>query len=227
MARIDLAQGLLIHRSVLGCPQVLDVVGCIVLHAGRNVGLHTRDHCGTQAAELVGILSVSFLRASPERVAQEIDRRCQQHGLTCGDHLVAQGLADLVLEIHVPRCSSRHGDRKHCGLAVHGVGRLNGSVQVDPARAIPERESFDPLGRVVGLAEDVGPVPGGGRPRIRAAHLLGLLRQRKVRERRASLGLELGVLVGRITRHHLRISGRPNRTGRLGNRRAARAARPR
>jgi hypothetical protein len=198
---------------------VLDVVGGIVLGAGCNVGLHTRNQRRAQAAELVGIFSVGFLCASPERVAQEIHCRCQQHGLIGSGHLVANGLANLVLKIHVPRGPTRHGNRKHRGLAVHGGRRLNRRVQIDPARSVPEGESLDAPCGVVRLAEDIGPVPAVCCPRRRTTHLLGLFSHREVDDHRIGLGQVLGVIW--IAGHHLRIGCERSRTDALDHSRAA------
>ena len=143
VSRIDFAQGLLVHGGILRRALVLDVVGGIVFGAGWDVVLNTGNQGCAQSAELEGILSIGLLCPPPKGMAQDIDGRRQHHGLTGRNHLVADGQAYLVFEIRVPGRSAGHGHGEHGGLAVHGAGRLDGSVQVDPTRAIAKGEPFD------------------------------------------------------------------------------------
>ena len=226
--RVDLAQGLFVHGGVVGRSLFLDIVGRVVFHTGPDVLLDAGDAGRAHASKKEGVFTVGFLRAPPQRVAKDVHGGGQEHGLFGRHHLIAQGLADAEFEIHVERGASGHSDRERGGIRVRGAGRVDRSVQVDPARTVAEGIALDASGRVVHLAKDVVPVSVCVRTWIRSAHLLGHFGGRHVGHHAGGLGRELGV-VGILVGRHL---GGIERQGvsrviarRLGDRAAAVASR--
>jgi hypothetical protein len=156
---VDLAQGLLVHLRVVARALVLDVVARVVLHARPDILLDAGHAGRAHAAEQEAVFAVGFLRASPQWVAQDVHRRCKQHGLASRHHLVAHGLADAEFEIHIEGRATGRRHWEHGGVAVRGTGGLDGGVEIHAARAVAEGVALDSLCGVVGLAEDVVPVP--------------------------------------------------------------------
>ena len=118
---------------------------------------------------MVRILAVGLLRAAPRRVAQDVDGRRQHHRVARRQHLVADRLADVELQIVVERGATRHRHRERRRVVVFAVAVR---VQVHAARSVAELKPLDAARGVVLLLEHVEVAGAGlGQP----AHLLLLL----------------------------------------------------
>ncbi len=174
VARVDLAQRLLVHFRVLRRARLLDVVGREVLGAGRDVLLQADREGRRHAADVVRVLAVGFLRAAPVGVADDVHAGGEQHVVQGRRRLVTGSRADTLLEVEIPgrRADRRSGE--HRGVVATAVGAVvlprvevhaaTGVAVVVPANVADARDVE------VGAALDVQIVPGAGGD---AEHLAG------------------------------------------------------
>ena len=92
----------------------------IVLGVGGDVLLDADRHRRGQAADVERILAVGLLRAAPERMAEQVHAGGEQQRLLGGLHLVADRLADGVLEVEVEGRAAGHADRERGRVADAG-----------------------------------------------------------------------------------------------------------
>ena len=185
-----------------------------MLGVGGDVLLHAHGHGRGQAADLERVLAVGLLRAAPQRVAKDVHAGRQQQRLLGGHHLVADGLADGVLEIEVEGRAAGHADREDGRVADRrGASRLEAGGQQMPlsvlgevhsARGVPVVEAAN---RRVGAVErDIVATLGiahlglAGTTVARATHLPGL-----VGEAHGAHEALHGVLVGLARRVTIRV----------------------
>ena len=140
VAPVNLAQRLLVHDRVRVETVVLDVVGGVVLGGSGDVLLHADHVGGSQASEVEAVLAVGLLGAPPERMAQDVHAGGQDHRVARRDHLVADRLRDLVLEVDVEGGATGHADRE--GRRERVAHPFDG--EVDAARSVAEPELADP-----------------------------------------------------------------------------------
>ena len=74
---------------------------------------------GTQLAEVVGVLAVGLLGPTPRRVAEGVHAHAAVEVGTDRAQLAADGLADALLEVDVPRRPAGHRDREAGRVADH------------------------------------------------------------------------------------------------------------
>src|SRR5690606_29234990 len=121
VASVDLTQGLLVHDRVVDGAELLDVVGRVVFGAADDVFLEADGERGGHAAGVVHVLAVRLLRAAPVGVPDDVHAGGEQHVVLRGRGLVADGAADALLEIEVPRSSAQRRGREHRGEVAGGV----------------------------------------------------------------------------------------------------------
>lgn len=98
--------------------------------ASHHMPLHAAHQRGAERAEMEGIFSVGFLRASPSRVAQQVDADAAEIVAAEGAQFPPDHVADALLELRIKGGAARHRDGKG-GRAFHD----------DAARAIGEPDA--------------------------------------------------------------------------------------
>ena len=171
--QVDLAQRPLVDRHVDAEARVLDAVGGEVLGVGDHVLLRAAHEPDRHAAEVERVLAVGLLRAAPARVAQHVDRRREEDARRLRARLLADRLADALLERRVPGRAARHADRERRGVPRPGA---------HAARPVDHAEAGDAergrAGRAPAVAERA------------AVHLRDLLGERHLREQRVDARLD-------------------------------------
>ncbi len=189
-------EGDLVDGDVHGEAGVLHRVAGEVLDAGHGVALHAAGQGGAHLAHVMGILAVGLLGPAPGRVAQDVDAH---PAVQVGSHrpqLEADGLADPLLELHVPGGAPGHAHREAGGLVHHHAPRAVGEGEAGQPEAVhpggPERAL------VVALLAQVDEAGPERRVAVQAPQLL-------VRRHRGHGGPPL--VVGRVARQLGRFGG--------------------
>ena len=133
VGEVDLVQGDLVDLDVDLEARVLHRVAREVLHAGHHVALDAAGQRCPDLADVVRILAVGLLCPSPRRVAEHVHAHAAVEVGTDGSELAADGVADALLEVEVPRRAASHGD-----------GEAGGAIDDDAPRAVAEREPRQP-----------------------------------------------------------------------------------
>ena len=151
-------QRLLVDRDVDAEAGVLHGVQGEVLHAGHGVALHAAREGGAQLADVERVLAVRLLRPTPGRVAQHVHAHAAVEVGADGAQLAADGVADALLEVDVPRRAAGHAHREAGGRADDHAARPVGEVEAGDAEPVDlGRGERAPV--VAALAEVVEPGP--------------------------------------------------------------------
>ncbi len=170
MREIDLAKGPLVEAHVHLKASAFNAVGGEVLWVREHVLLQTLDRGHRKAREKVHVFAVRFLRSSPARMPQVVDRRREKNVPPDGAELATLRLAHSALELWVP-----------AGSPCDGHGKRGGSIlDANTSRPVGhfERrnaETFDP-----GNIPRLGPIESADERRSR--HLRDLLFERHLGE---------------------------------------------
>lgn len=159
--QVDLVQDVLIDRDVHREARVLHGVQRVVLRTRHDPLLRAPGQRRTELPEMVRLVSIGLLRASPGRVAGEIDAHSPEEVPALSADLLSDRTAYPLLELDVPRGSARHGDRE--GGAVPGDGTARTVDESDTRDAQPVDRSVRQRADVVALAlHRCHPLPEGG-----------------------------------------------------------------
>ena len=98
---------------------------------GRHhiLGLRSFDQGCAHFADMMRVLAIGLLRASPCRVAQQVDADIAEQRQAERARLDSHGDADPAFKINVPRRPARHGNRK----ARSGIGHPHASRAIGVA----------------------------------------------------------------------------------------------
>ncbi len=139
VGQVDVVQGGLVHRNVHGEAGVLHRVAGEMLDAGHGVALYAAGQCGTHLPYVVGVLAVGLLSPAPGRMAQDVDAHAAVQVGPDGPELGADGLADPLLELHVPGGAPGHAHREAGGPVHHHAPRSVGEGHSGQAQPLHPR----------------------------------------------------------------------------------------
>ncbi len=164
---VDLAQRALVDGHVHHVPGVFDAVRREVLGAGEHsLRLHALDERHAHRAQMSDVFGVGLLRAPPERVAKDVDRRREEHVGAGRALFTRHRRTHAALEPHVEGRATHHRDGERGSVLVRDAAQ--------PTRAIEHVQPRDPLSCVaLHLPRSVD------REEPHAVHHGGLLRDRQ------------------------------------------------
>ena len=172
VGQIDLAQRALVDAHVDLEPRVFDAVEGIVFGAGHDVALHAAHQGGPHLAQVVGILAKGLLGAAPGGMPQQVDAHPAKVVGAQGARFNADGVADALLQVDVPRRAAGHGHRKAGGMVHdHAAGPIAeadaGDAQpgvlagVDGTKVVGAHH-FEPVAERAGIARHLVDLVGQG-----------------------------------------------------------------
>ena len=103
-----------------------------MLHTGHGELLGTAGQRRAEFSEMMGVVAVSLLDATPRRMTGQVDAHPTEEVSTLRPNLAANRFANLLLKLHIPRRTTRHRHRK--GRSVAGN---------TPSRPIDEPDPWD------------------------------------------------------------------------------------
>ena len=141
--QIDFAQGTLRHAGVVGRAVGLLVVHGKVFDAGPHaVALHAAHVGSSHLAAHHGVFGVILKVASAQRVAVDVEGRCQQDVGSVLQHLVANGFADVLHQVRVPRRRQQGADGE-VGAVIRGRVALALGVYAQTGRPVGQYNGRD------------------------------------------------------------------------------------
>lgn len=158
VGQVDVVQGLVVDGDVDPEPGLLHRVAGEVLHARHGVALDAPGEGGAHLADVVRVLAVGLLGPAPPRVAEHVDAHPAVQVGADRPQLAADGLADALLEVRVPRGAPGHRHREarrpvdHHAPGAVGEPDAREAQPLDPGRR--ERRAVVAAARQVG---DAGP----------------------------------------------------------------------
>ena len=142
--QVDVVEARLVDGDVDLEAGVLHGVQCVVLGAGHHVLLRAADERGAELAEVVGLVAVGLLGASPGGMAGQVDADAAEEVAALGADLAPDGPADLFLETDVPGGAAGHRHRER--------GALTGDTPAGPVDELGARDPEACDGSVRGSA---------------------------------------------------------------------------
>ena len=117
--QVHLVQRDVVDLDVDGEAGVLHRVAGEVLHAGHHVALQAAGERGAELADVVRVLAVGLLGATPGRMAQHVHADGAGEVGADGAQLAPDRVADALLEVGVPGRAAGHRHREAGGVADH------------------------------------------------------------------------------------------------------------
>ncbi|OQA67744.1 MAG: hypothetical protein BWY37_01117 [Firmicutes bacterium ADurb.Bin262] len=133
-AGLEMRQIYLVQRPFVGGDvdletQVFDAVARVVLDAGHHAAaLDGPCQRGAHRTQQVRVLAVTLLRATPARVAQQIDTDASKEIGAPRRYLVGDGPSDFSLEFDVERSAPRHRNGEAGAVPHHRAARPVGEL---------------------------------------------------------------------------------------------------
>ena len=186
--QVHLVQRPLVGGDVDGEAGVLHRVQGEVLHARHHVALQAAGERGRHHPDVVRILAVGLLRATPRRMAEQVDADRAGERRAAGARVRPDRVADPLLELRVERRAAGHAHGERRRVADHAAARSVG--ELDPRDPQPLDHRRRPWVEVVATtAAHVGePRP----ERCVAVEAAELLLERHLRDQRLGLGVMVG-----------------------------------
>ncbi len=196
--QVHLVERSLAHGHVDREPGVLHRVQREVLHARHHVTLQAAGERRGHHPDMVRILAVGLLGATPRRVAEQVHAHRAGERRAAGAEFGTDRLADPLLQVGIERRTTGHAHRERGGVADHAAARSVG--ELDARNPQPPDHRRRPRMEVVATAS--AHVGEAGPERCVAVQAAELLLERHRLDQR----LRLGVVVG-ATLHAARSFG--------------------
>ena len=123
VGQVDVVQRRLVGLHIDHRSSVLHAVQREVLRACHHVALGTSDQRRAEFTEMVGVVAVRLLCPTPRGMAQEVDAHTPEEVATLRTDLAPDHVADLLLQLDIPRGTARHRHGERCPMTGDAAAR--------------------------------------------------------------------------------------------------------